>query len=96
VLGRLCAGEGNQARARARRAAELQQAAGGGVGRVLCLSDLHVDQSPANLAWLQSLSSSAFQRDVLVVAGEPCMACSSLRLGPAPAQRLPMPHCRAR
>jgi hypothetical protein len=39
--------------------------------RVFCISDMHVDRAGgANMAWLQSISSSSFQDDVIIVAGE--------------------------
>ncbi|MAP11692.1 MAG: hypothetical protein CMQ61_06525 [Gammaproteobacteria bacterium] len=37
--------------------------------RVYAVSDLHVDYS-ANLAWVTALSSDAYQRDTLIVAGD--------------------------
>jgi hypothetical protein len=87
VLGSLCAGEGNQAASRRRRAAALGQAAAGGGSsssgarrRVLCVSDLHVDQGKANMAWLEAVSSSSFRDDVLIIAGGGCVL-----LGATPA-----------
>jgi hypothetical protein len=38
-------------------------------GRVFALSDVHVD-SGLNLTWIQALSESDFQRDVLILAGD--------------------------
>ncbi len=39
--------------------------------QVYCASDLHVDAPGAEaLAWLRSISTTRFQQDVIIVAGE--------------------------
>eukprot|EP00955_Chlamydomonas_euryale_P020307 215419-Chlamydomonas_euryale.AAC.9 len=56
--------------------AALAADAGSRLARVLVLSDLHVDRAGgANQRALESISATAFSRDVLVVAGARLCAC---------------------
>ncbi|GFH08106.1 hypothetical protein HaLaN_03017, partial [Haematococcus lacustris] len=69
LLEQIAHGAGKQAAARAQRSAACRATAGQARRmRLLCLSDLHVDQG-GNLEVLRSVSGTAFLDDVLLIAG---------------------------
>jgi predicted phosphodiesterase len=72
LLELLAAAAGPDNAAAARRLARLGADAGRDAAgaRVWALSDLHIDQSAANLAWIRSLDAARFAGDVLIVAGD--------------------------
>ena len=66
--------------ARMRRFADAPGGPRASCGRVFCTSDVHVDQH-GNIAWAQGISSTAYQSDTLVVAGDMGDTLNALRLG---------------
>jgi len=79
ALAAFTAGDTAACRARAQRAASAA-ASGSCSVRVFCTSDLHVD-THGNLGWCERLSDTAFQGDVLVVAGDVGDTLNAVRRG---------------
>lgn len=52
--------------------------------RVFACSDLHIDQGRENLAWIKSIHPTAFQNDVLIVAGDLADSFLSIKVGTYP------------